>query len=130
MFITGEAETAKLIQAKDVISIVYEAYRSTPDLTNLSEFQQRMVDGTAQNILYANVVARTILELALDGRDPDDAPRLSELLAAITAKDVKERLISVFPQSNNLIVVAASPDVDALPGACVITQIKQVTQCP
>lgn len=130
MFIAGEAETAKLLQAKDVISIVYEAYRSTPDLTNLSEFQQRVVDGTAQNILYVNIAARTILQLALDGRDPNDAPRLDKLLAAITAKDVKERLISVFPQSNNLIVVAASPDVDALPGACVITQIKQVTQCP
>ncbi len=89
-----------------------------------------MADGTAQNILYVDIAARTILQLALDGRDPSDAPRLDELLAEITAKDVKERLISVFPQSKTLIVVAASPDVAALPRGCVITQIKQVTQCP
>ena len=63
---------------------------------------------TAQNILYANGGKNDTRVGIRWPADPDDAPRLSELLAAITEKDVKERLISVFPQSNNLIVVAES----------------------
>lgn len=129
MFIAGEVETSKLAQSSDVMRVAYEAYRSSPDLTSLNELRQRIADEVAQNILHVDMAARTILQLVLDGRDPGDVPRLNELLAAITAKDVEERLASVFPQGSNLIVVAVSPDANALPGACVITEIEQVQQC-
>lgn len=89
-----------------------------------------MAEGTAQNVLYVDVAARTMLELALDSRDPSDAPRLGELLENVMALEVQERLASVFPSGDDLIIVAASPDASALPGACVITKIEQVAQCP
>ena len=130
MLITGEVETAKLAQASNLIRATYDAYRSNPDLTGLSDLRQVVVDGTAKNMLNIKTAARVILELALDGRDPADAPRLAELLETITAKDVEERLLSAFPPSNSLIMVAASPDADALPGACIITELEQISQCP
>lgn len=130
MFIAGEVETEKLAEAVSLIRMTYESYRTAPDLTGFDDLRRGIVEGTAQNVLYVDVAARTMLELALDGRDPSDAPRLGELLESVTAQDVQERLASVFPSGDDLIVVAASPDASALPGACVITKIEQVAQCP
>lgn len=130
MFIAGEVETEKLAEAADLVRITYESFRAAPDLTGLDDLRRGMAEGTERNVLYVDVAARTMLELALDSREPSDAPRLGELLESVAAQDVHERLESVFPSGDNLIVVAASPDASALPGACVITQIEQVAQCP
>lgn len=130
MFITGEVETEKLAEAADLVRTTYESFRTVPDLTGLDDLHRGMAERAAKNVRYVDVVARTLLELALDARDPSDAPRLGELLESVTAQDVQERLASVFPSGANLIVVAASPDASALPGACVITKIEQVAQCP
>lgn len=130
MFIAGEVETEKLAEASELIRTTYESYRTAPDLTDLDDLRRGLAEGTAQNVLYVDVAARTMLELALDGRNPSDAPRLGELLESVTARDVRERLASVFPSGPDLIVIAASPDPSALPGACVITEIEQVAQCP
>lgn len=130
IFIGGEVETEKLAQAANLVRERYEMYRSNPDLTGLDGLRQGIADATAQNVLFVDVAARTMLELALDGRDPGDAPRLGELLETIKAKDVQERLASVFPKGDSLIIVATSPDANAIPGACIITEIKQVRQCP
>ena len=80
--------------------------------------------------MYVDIAARTMLELALDARDPSDTSLLGDLVAGITADEVQQRLASVFPSGDALIVVAASPDADALPGACFITEVSQVAQCP
>lgn len=130
MFIAGEVETEKLAEAADLVRTTYEAFRTAPDLTGFDELRRGIAEGTAQNALYVDVAARMILELALDGRDPSDAPRLGALMESISAQDVQERLASAFPAGDDLIVVAASPDASALPGACVITEIEQVAQCP
>lgn len=130
MFIAGEVETEKLAEAADLVRMTYESFRTAPDLSGLDDLRRDISEGTERNVLYVDVAARTILELALDGLDPSDAPRLGELLESVTAQDVQERLISVFPSVTDLIVVAASSDASALPGACIITEIKQVAQCP
>lgn len=130
MFIAGEVETGKLAEAANLIRMTYESYRTAPDLTGFDDVRRGMAEGTAQNVLYVDVAARTMLELALDSREPSAAPRLGELLESVTAQDVQERLESVFPSGDTLIVIAASPDASALPGSCVITKIEQVAQCP
>ena len=130
MFIAGEVETSKLAEAADLVRTTYEAFRIAPDLTGFDVLRQGMAEGTAKNVQYVDVVARSMLELALDARDPSDAPRLGELLESTTARELQERLATAFPSGDNLIVIAASPDASALPGACVITNIEQVSQCP
>lgn len=130
MFIAGEIETAKLQEATSLIKNVYDEYRKYPNLSGLAELRQAIADGTKKNVLYVDVVARTILELVLDNRSPDEAPKLGESIETVLAKDVHARLSADFPDINDLFVVAASPDANALPGACVITDIRQVAQCP
>ncbi|MGH1412633.1 MAG: M16 family metallopeptidase [Pelagimonas sp.] len=130
MFVAGEVETAKLAQATDVIRTTYESYRTAPDFTGFDEFRRGIAGGFRKNVLYVDVAARTILEFALDARDPSGAPDLGDYLDSITAQTVQERLASVYPSGDDLIVVAASPDASALPGACVVTAIEQVAQCP
>jgi hypothetical protein len=83
-----------------------------------------------QNVLFVDVAARTILQLALDQQDTSIAPRLGAEIDAVLAKDVSERLSTVYPTTDRMVIVAASPDANALPDACVITQIEQVVQCP
>lgn len=129
MYIGGEVETAKLAQAVDVIRGTYEIFRSKPDLTGLEDLRKGLAEGTTRNVSYVDIAARTILELALDDLDVTAAPRLGETIDSITAQDVRERLNSVFPSGSDLIVVAASSDATALPGACVITKIEQVQEC-
>lgn len=130
MFIAGEVETEKIAEAADLVRSTYESFRAAPDLTGFDDLRRAMAEGTAQNVLYVDVAARTMLEFALDARDPSDAPRMGELLESVTAQDVQKRLATVFPSGDDLIVIAASPDATALPGACVITEIEQVAQCP
>lgn len=130
MLIAGEVETSKLSQAIDLIRDTYASYKSSPNLDGFDDLRRAIADGTRQNILYVDIAARTMLELALDARDPSDTPRLGDLVTAITTDEVQRRLASVFPSGDALIVIAASPDADALPGACVITEVSQVAQCP
>ena len=130
MYLTGEVEAAKLANVRDVVLEVYEAYRTNPDLTNLDDLRRNLANGTRKNVGFVDTAARTILEFALDNRDPSVTPKLAEELEGIKATDVVERLAKSFPPADQLIVLAASPDATALPGACVITTIDQVTDCP
>ena len=129
MFITGEVETEKLSQASHLIQETYENFRLNPDLTGLDAQRGEIAKGTAQNVTYLDVAARTILELALDDLDSSDAPRMGELIENKTDQDIRDRLSLTFPPSDNLIVIVASPDANALPDACVITKIEQVKGC-
>lgn len=56
-------------------------------------------------------------------------PKLGQSIAQITADNVKSRLVSSFPKPDQLIVIVAGPDPDALAGACVITNTQQAVNC-
>jgi predicted Zn-dependent peptidase len=130
MFIGGEVETEKLSEAANLILTTYDNYRTDADLTGFDDLRRGISDHTEQNVLFVDVAARTILQLALDQQDTSIAPRLGAEIDAVLAKDVSERLSTVYPTTDRMVIVAASPDANALPDACVITQIEQVVQCP
>lgn len=130
LVITGEIETEMLGEASELILATYEDYRTNPDLSGLDDLRSGIAHGTSENVEYVDVVANTILELALDGRDVTEAPSLGGKVNSILANDVAERMIEAFPSSDQLLVFAVSPDANALPGACVITEIEQVLSCP
>lgn len=129
MFITGEVETTKLSEAKDLVLETYETFRTRGEFVGLEDTRDAIADGTRQNIKYVDVAARTILEFALDAEDPTNTPRLGDLVAGISKEVVVNRLQDVFPSRSELIVVATSPNPNAMPGACVVTQIEQVALC-
>ncbi len=86
--------------------------------------------GILRDIRHVDVAARTISILAVEDRETGDISRLGEILEDIELDTVQDRLLSVFPPSDDRIIVASSPDADALPGACIITEIEQVVRCP
>jgi len=130
LYIGGEVETSKLAEVSETVLKTYSDFRTSPDLTGFDNLRHAMAEGSAKNVKYVDIAARSILELALDNREPSDAPRIGELLKAIQARDVEARMANVFPSADSLIIVAASPDANALPGACVVTEFKDAAQCP
>ena len=130
MFITGEVETTQLTAAKDVAIAAYREFRTNPNFDALPNIQQATADGTTKNVRSVNVVARTLLELALGGQDTALAPNLGDAIAAFSPEDIAARLRNSFPAAEDLMVFAVSPDANALEGACVITQIEQALTCP
>jgi len=129
LYIGGEVETSRLAEVSETVLKTYSDFRTSPDLSGFDNLRRAMSEGSAKNIKYVDIAARSILELALDNRDPGDAPRIGELLKMIQARDVEARMVDVFPSSESLIIVAASPDASALPGACVVTEFKDAARC-
>ena len=74
--------------------------------------------------------AGAMLESMLDGNNPMVILKLDAMLEKVTPESVQQRFASAYPAAENLIFVAISPDANALPGACVISQPKDVLSCP
>jgi len=128
-FIAGEVDTEKLGDVRDVVLETYTNFRDAPDLSGLDSLKADLALGTDDNVKYVDVAARTIREFVLDGQDPTIAPTLGDSLRAITADQITARLLSAFPAADRLTVIAASPNQDAFPGACVITAIAEAANC-
>jgi hypothetical protein len=54
---------------------------------------------------------------------------ITPVFESVTADSLKARLQSSFPQSDDFIVIAVSPDSNALPGACVVSKPSEVVGC-
>lgn len=129
-FIQGEVDTAQLGEARDVSLKAYEAFRTEPDFTGLDELKTSVANGTEEHISYVNISARVIMELALDDMDPSGITALPDLYRNATEDELRARLLQSFPGAEELMVFAVSPDREAMPGACVITRIEEVLDCP
>lgn len=129
LFVFGEVEPDNLEQARDAVTQVYGKFVSDPDLSTLPELRKNLSDGVSNNVEYVDIAARTILGQALAELDVTVIPKLGQAIAQITAEDVKSRLVSSFPKPDQLIVIVAGPDPDALAGACVITNTQQAVDC-
>lgn len=126
LFIFGEVEADKLAQAVATVTEVYGEFRSDPDLSTLPDLRSSLAQGTADNLSYVDIAARGILGLANANQDVTQVTKIGDQIRAITEQDVAERLKTSFPAADQLIVVAAGPNPDALPDACVITSIQDV----
>lgn len=127
--IFGEVDTDKLATVVSLTLDAYEQFRLEPDLAGLEELKKRIMADARKNLQYVDVAAQAIQELALDGLDPTPAPALYEQYDLVTPASLKARLQDAFPPAGRLIVMAVSPVEDALPGACIITAMEQVTKC-
>lgn len=130
VFLTGEVETAKLADVERIVREAYAAFRQSgpsgdldarkaPLAANFTEMQDFVVDQ-----------ARSELQSALDGFDAGRSIRLVDELGFVTERALMDRLANAFPDSGDFIVVAVSPDIDALPGACVIRAPSEAADCP
>lgn len=109
---------------------VYETYRTAPDLSDFSDLRANITSAVKDNSRYVDTSAYILLQLLLDGIDTKKAPNIHKEFENTTAKDIAERMRTVFPKADNLIIVAVGPNGGGFDGACVVTSYKEVLNCP
>ena len=122
-------ETSQLSRGVDVILQTYDSFRTGSNLAGMEGLRDSIADSARQNMEKPGIVAITMVELLLDGHDPQAAPNLANLIAETSEEDIREHLATAYPSANDLLIFAVSPDENALPNACVITRIEQVLDC-
>jgi len=88
-----------------------------------------IANGLATNIGNPVVASTMMIEALLDDLDPNRVMAITEEINTVTQETVKARLSNDFPKREELITIAISPDENALPGACVISNSEQIAQC-
>lgn len=129
MYITGEIDTEKLAEARDTILASYNDFRINPDLSGLDDARGIWGDLIQENISYVDVSAFALRETLINGDDYTAIVRSEDIVRARTQEQVKARIMSAFPPADQLSVFAISPDENALPGACVITNYRDAVTC-
>jgi zinc protease len=130
LFMAGEVAADTLGDAEGVVRDAYAAFREVgpqgwlddrkaPFAANLSEMPDFIID-----------LARSELQSQLDGYAPGRALQMPEELDAVTETSLLERLRAAYPAPDDFIIIAVSPDADALPGACVIATPPEAAACP
>ncbi|MEY8880914.1 M16 family metallopeptidase [Donghicola sp. XS_ASV15] len=127
--IAGEVETAKLQETVDVVRETYSAYRTGPETQAFAGMRDDLAADVKENTQNPDVAADVILQLALDGLDPAQATPFEQQVKEMTPQALTDTLTTAFPAAQSLSVIAVSADADALPGACVITEIAQIERC-
>ncbi len=127
--IAGEVETTKLQDTVDLVRETYASYLTNPDLSAFEPLQDNLAAQVKENTRNLDVAANVILQLALDNLDVAQATRLEAGIEGISPEMLSGTLASDFPTAQDLSVIAVSAEADALPGACVITEITQIERC-
>ncbi|MBK5933388.1 putative Zn-dependent peptidase [Rhodovulum imhoffii] len=130
LFLSGEVETAKLADAEQVVRDAYADFRQSGPSGELGPRKAPLAANFAELPDFVVDQARSELQSALDGFETGRSLRLTDELQAVTEGALMDRLSSALPQAQDFIVIAVSPDADALPGACVIRTPSAAADCP
>lgn len=125
----GEVETAKLAEAETAVREAYANFLEELPSTDLAAVKEPLSRNLEDVHEYVFDIANTALENALDGREPQRVTDLAAELDAVTIETLRNRAATAFPAEDHLLMIAVSPDADALPGACVITEMAAARDC-
>lgn len=129
LFLAGEVETGKLAEAETIVRAAYAEFLKAPQLGDLAARKVPMATNIEQNTRDPLAASFVLLMALLDGQDPDVFQRLPDLLEEVTNATLHSRVSSAFPSAESLIVLAVSPDAEALPDACVIKTPEEAVKC-
>ena len=129
MYVAAEVDDARLAEIRDAIVETYEAFRTTGKITDYEDHRQGIADYMAEEMEYFDVAAFAILLRGLRGQDQAIVPTMAEHVLSYEQGALKERLLSHYAAGADLVVLAVSPNADALPGACVITDVTEAADC-
>lgn len=130
LVLSGAVDTEKLADSENVVREAYAAFRENGPTGLLSDRTAILEENLEELSEFVFDQAYAELQSALDGFEPGRSLRLGEELAAVSEDSVLERLANDYPQAAAFLVVAVSPDADALPGACVISAPEEAVDCP
>lgn len=129
LVLSGEIETEKLADAEAIVRAAYAEFLNAPKMGDLTARKAPFKANTEQTAKDPMAASFSALMAILDGQDPNLALTLPSLLDKVNEDTVQARAASAFPAADELIVLAVSPDADALPGACVITSPADAVNC-
>lgn len=124
---SGQVETAKLGEAESVVREAYGEFRKSGPSGELKERKSPLLSGLESNKRNSAVRAFSALLAMLDGMDP--ATDQIAVLDKVTQATIQTRLDKVYPSADGFVVLAVSPDANALPGACVIKTPAEAAGC-
>nr|QED22215.1 insulinase family protein [uncultured Alphaproteobacteria bacterium] len=130
LVLSGEVAPDRLAEVEPVVRKAYAGFRTDGPGGDLAARKAPLEENFRQLPEFVIDVASAELQSLLDGYDPGRALALPGELEAIDVDSLSQRLREDWPSADNLIVIAVSPDADALPGACVITAPEQAADCP
>lgn len=129
LFLTGEIETEKLADVERIVREAYAAFRQSGPSGELEARKAPLEAAFSELPEFVIDQARSELESALDGFEVGRSLRLLDELAAVTQDSLGDRLSRDFPNPEDFLVIAVSPDAEALPGACVIRTPPEAADC-
>jgi predicted Zn-dependent peptidase len=129
LVLRGQVDTNKLAQVEEVVRNAYAAFRSEGPTGDLADLKAPLRENFQKTSRTPASLAFSALMAELDGQDPNMAFNLGQILDVVTAASLRDRLQQVFPAPDSFIVLAVSPNADALPGACVITKPEPAKAC-
>jgi zinc protease len=129
LVMTGALEAAKLAEAVDVVRAAYTGFRDAGPDGDIKDRAAPFRGAFEQSQNYVVDQGRMELETALDGFATGHSLTSLEMVDALTMSDLRNRLQGHWPQAQDFVIMAVSPDADALPGACVITRPQDAKDC-
>lgn len=126
---SGQVETAKVGEAESVVREAYTDFRKSGPSGDLRERKVPFATAAENNKSNPSTNALDAVISMLDGKDPANAIRLKNRLDKVTEESVKARLDKIYPSPDSFVVLAVSPDANALPGACVIKTAAEAVDC-
>ena len=129
LFVAGEVESGRLAEVEEVVCDAFAAFRKAGPGGDLAARKAPLRAQFAKMPDFVLDVARAELQSALDGFQPGRSLRLAAEFDAVTEESLRARLAGAFPGAGDFIVIAVSPDGNAMPNACVITTPEQAADC-
>ena len=127
--LSGEVETQKLAEAETVVLTAYSEFLNDPKMGDLAARKEPFKADVERTATLPGAASFSALMGVLDGYDPNLVFSLSAHIDKVTDETVKARAAAAFPKAETLIILAVSPDAEALPGACVILSPADAVNC-
>lgn len=130
LVLSGEVEAPKLEAVERAVREAYANFREKGPTGDLEKRKAPLVASFDELPKFVIDLARSELQSALDEYETGRSLRLVDEVNSVTQNTLLDRLASAFPEAEDFIVIAVSPDADALPGACVIRTPSEAADCP
>lgn len=131
VYIFAEVETEKATAASETLLASYADFLAAPDLSGFPDVRDEFANIIDEQVGYVDGAAYLLMEAILAGDvTPTEVPTLKATIGALTEDQLRERIAAAFPPADELLIVMASPDPNALPGACIITEVRDILDCP
>lgn len=129
LMLSGQVETGKVAEAENVIRQAYARFREEGPDGDLQQLRKPFEESVNESLKDTGRMAMTAVVARIDQMPLTKILGLQDELKAVTEQSLRQRLSESFPDADEFIVVVSSPDEDALPGACVITNPEQAVDC-